>query len=217
MDAMADTRSCEQCGVMFAPRREHARFCSARCRVAWNRHHASDIPADTGTLDWALTAMRDTTGRLLQAGGWDRAGGFEMISEAVWWVTMVDAALVRYRPDVYGGLLADQAPAQRRETEETFAGLRFVRNQMGYDAGHADFVQSLDQEPGADAARVAAWTWRPVREPALMTLTARGRDWELARYRAYQARLAGHPVGETFTRATAFLGLVAEEGSLSRV
>lgn len=217
MDAMADTRNCEQCDVVFAPRREHARFCSARCRVAWNRHHASDTPADTGALDWALTAMRDTAGRLLQADGWDRADGFAVISEAVWWVTMVDATLVRYRPDVYGGLLAARPPAGRRVTEDTFAGLRFVRNQMGYDAGHAEFVQPLDQGSGADGPRVAAWTWRSVREPALMTLTPRGREWELTRYRAYQARLAGHPVGETFTLATAFLGLVAEEGSLSRV
>ena len=49
-----------------------------------------------------------------------------------------------------------------------------------------------------------------------MTLTPRGREWELTRYRAYQARLVGHPVGETFTLATAFLRLVAE-GTLSRV
>jgi hypothetical protein len=52
-------------------------------------------------------------------------------------------------------------------------------------------------------------------EPALITFTPRGRDWELTRYRAYQARLAGHPVGETFTQAAKFLRLVAE-GSLSR-
>jgi len=214
--AMADTRNCEQCGAVFAPRREHARFCSARCRVAWNRHHARGTPADTGALGWALTAMRDTAGRLRQAGGWDRADGFAVISEAVWWVTMVDATLVRYRPEIYSGLLAGQAPARRRVTEETFAGLRFVRNQMGYDAGHADFIQPLDQGPGAAGPPLAAWTWRPVREPALTTLTPRGREWELTRYRAYQARLAGHPVGEAFTRATAFLVLVAEEGSLSR-
>jgi len=214
---MADTRRCEQCDVVFAPRREHARFCSARCRVTWNRHHASDTPADTGALDWALTAMRDTTGRLMQAGDWDRADGFAVISEAVWWVTMVDATLMRYHPDIYSDLLAGQPPAGRRVTEETFAGLRFVRNQMGYDTGHADFVQPLDPGSGPDRPRVAAWTWRPVREPALTTLTPRGREWELTRYRAYQARLPGHPVGETFTLATAFLGLVAEEGSLSRI
>ena len=135
--------------MVFAPRREHARFCSARCRVTWNRHHASGSPADTGALDWAITAMRDTTGRLLQAGDWDQADGFAVISEAVWWVTMVDATLMRYRPDIYGGLLAGQDPVRRRMTEDTFGGLRFVRNRMGYDADHADFVQPAD--PGIPA------------------------------------------------------------------
>ena len=105
---MADTRSCEQCGTSFAPRREHARFCSARCRVAWNRRHASDPPAETGALDWSITAMRETTDRILQVGGWDRANGFAVISEAVWWVTMVDATLMRYHPGIYSRVLASQ-------------------------------------------------------------------------------------------------------------
>jgi hypothetical protein len=212
---MTDIRNCEQCGVVFAPRREHARFCSARCRVAWNRRHASGSPADTGALDWAVIAMRDTTSRLLRSGGWDRADGFAVISEAVWWVTMVDATLVRYRPDHYAGLLAGQDPVRRRTIEDMFGGLRFVRNRMGYDADHADFIQPLDPGPGAAASSLAAWTWRPIAEPALPSLTERGREWELTRYRAYQAELAGHPVGEIFTQATAFLRLVAE-GSLSR-
>jgi hypothetical protein len=37
----------------------------------------------------------------------------------------------------------------------------------------------------------------------------------MTRYRAYQAELAGHAVGETFGRAVAFLQL-AVDGSLSR-
>ena len=138
-----------------------------------------------------------------------------MISEAVWWVTMVDATLVRYRPDIYGGLLTGQDPARRQITEGTFGGLRFVRNRMGYDADHDDFVQPAEPGPGTLTPPVAAWTWRSVREPAFPTLTERGREWELTRYRAYQAQLAGHPVGETFTQAADFLGLVAE-GNLSR-
>ena len=86
---------------------------------------------------------------------------------------------------------------------------------MGYDADHADFIQPLDPGPGAAAPRLANWTWRPISEPALPSLTERAREWELTRYRAYQAELAGHPVGETFTQATTFLRLVAE-GNLSR-
>ena len=66
---MTDTRNCEQCGTSFMPRREHARFCSPRCRVAWNRRQASDPPAETGALGWSMTAMRETTDRLQRAGG----------------------------------------------------------------------------------------------------------------------------------------------------
>jgi len=215
IDVMAETRTCEQCGASFAPRREHARFCSARCRVAWNRLHASDPPADTGALEWSITAMRETTNRLQRASGWDRADGFTIISEAVWWVTIVDAAMMRYHPDTYANVLSRQSAAEREITEATFAGLRFVRNQMGYHADPADFIQPTG--PGAGAtSRVAAWVWKPRPEPALASLAYGAREWAMERYQAYQAQLAGHPVGETFSQAVAFLRLAAEDSRLSR-
>jgi hypothetical protein len=213
---MTDTRTCEQCGTSFTPRREHARFCSPRCRVAWNRRQASEPPSETGALGWSITAMLETTDRLQRAGGWDRADGLTVISEAVWWVTIVDATLVRYNLDVYSEVLARQAAEQRSMTEDTFGGLRFVRNWMGYAADPADFIQPLDLHPGTAARRVAAWTWRSVPEPATASPAHRARGWELTRYRAYQRQLAGRPVGETFGRAVAFLRLAAESGSLSR-
>jgi hypothetical protein len=115
---VTDSRKCEQCGALFAPRREHARFCSARCRVAWNRLNASDSPAEGGALDWTITAMRETIDRLLRARGWDRPHAFAVISEAVWWITMVDATLVRYHPDPYDSVLAGHDAAQRRASSE---------------------------------------------------------------------------------------------------
>jgi hypothetical protein len=207
---MADIRTCDQCGTSFTPRREHARFCSARCRARWNRRYAGGAPPDTSALDWSVTAMRETIGRLCRAGGWDRADGFAVISEAVWRVTIVDAALVRYHPETYSRALACQGAGQRGIVEETFAGLRFVRNRMGYDAHPADLVQPLDSGAG-----IAAWTWKPVPEPALGALTPRGRAWELTRYQAYQAQLAGRTVGEIFTQAAAFLDM-ADDVILSR-
>ena len=48
-----------------------------------------------------------------------------------------------------------------------------------------------------------------------MSLTGRAREWEMTRYRAYQAQLAAQPIGETFSRATAFLRLAIEGSSLS--
>jgi len=132
-----------------------------------------------------------------------------VISEAVWWVTMVDATLVRYHPDAYDGVLAGHDAPERRAIEGTFGGLRFARNQMGYYLDHADFI-----EPGRGGA-IATWTWRSVPELGLDSLPARGQEWEMTRYREYQAWLAGQPVGEPFRRAAAFIHQAAA-GRLTR-
>jgi hypothetical protein len=202
---VADIRSCEQCGTVFVPRREHARFCSARCRVAWNRQHMGDLEAGASALDWSVTAMSDTMERLPRVTVWDRPRAFAVIGEAVWCVTIVDATLVRHHPQAYDGVLAGQAPAQRELTEGTLTGLRFVRNRIGGQAGLAEFIEPGEPGPGAGEGRITEWVWKPVPEPALASLSPRGRAWEMTRYRAYQAHLAGHTLGEIFGRAAAFL------------
>ena len=197
---MADIRSCEQCGTAFAPRREHARFCSAPCRAAWNREHTGDLKAGASALVWALTAMGDTTGRLPRVRAADGPRAFAVIGEAVWWVTIVDATLVRHHPDIYDSVMASQAPAQRRLVEGTLTGLRFVRNRIGDEADLGEFVEASGAGPGGRQRRITSWTWKPLPEPALGSLPPRGQAWEMTRYRAYHAHLAGHPVGETFGR-----------------
>ena len=176
---------------MFAPRREHARFCRPRCRVAWNREHTGDPQAEASALEWSITAMRDAIERLARDQVLDHGQGFAVISEAVWSVTIVDATLVRYHRHAYKSAMKSQASARRRAIEGTFAGLRFVRNQMGYHLDPADFIQPEQSQPGADRG-VTAWTWRPVPEPDLGSLPPRGQAWEMTRYRAYQAQLASH-------------------------
>ena len=215
---MTDTRKCEQCGEEFTPRREHARFCSARCRVAWNRQHVGDPAAEAGALGWTIAAMRDTTDRLMRARAVDPAHGFAAISEAVWWITLVDATMVRYHPDVYDTVLASHDEAERCIIEGTFGGLRFVRNWMGYHQDHADFIRPEASAGGREGSLpMAAWTWRPLAAPVLGELPARGQEWEMTRYRDYQAQLAGRPVGESFQRAVAFLLLAAEAPDLGRL
>ena len=198
---VTDTRDCEQCGASFAPRHEHARFCSARCRVAWNRLHAGGSPAEGGALDWTISAMRDTIDRLLLARCGDQPHAFAVISEAVWWVTMVDAdAWCAITPTPTTPCWQVHDVAGRREIEGTFGGLRFVRNQMGYYLDHADFIQpgrALGTRP------IAAWTWRSLPEPGLDPPRPRGQEWEMTRYGEYQAWLAGQPVGDTFLCACA--------------
>jgi endogenous inhibitor of DNA gyrase (YacG/DUF329 family) len=224
---MAETRRCERCGKEFEPKREHARFCSARCRVAWNRENWNQIakvqqkwgsenwaneasdPRETGTsaLRWAFTAMQDTTERLGKARARDQAQAFAVIGEAVWWVTIVDATLFRYYPDDYDAALAGLSDQERKATETTLAGLRFVRNRMGYHADHADFIKPCAGEAGGDAP-ITKWTWRSLPVPAVETLPPRGQEWELSRYEAYQELLANSTVGETFGRTADFHDLV---------
>ena len=203
--AVADSRSCEQCGTVFLPQREHARFCRADCRAAWNREHMGDPAVEASALAWSLTAMREAAERLPWVQAWDRPRAFAAIGEAVWWVTMVDATLVRHHPGVYDAAMAAQAPAERRLAEQTLAGLRFVRNWMGRQACLAEVVET----GGISAAnrRVTSWTWKGVPEPALASLPPRRHAWEMSRYRAYQACLVGHTIGETFEPAVRFLAL----------
>src|SRR2546421_411916 len=107
------------CGTSLVPRREHARFCSASCRAAWNREHTGDLKAGTSALQWSITAMSDTTERLPRMAAWDRPRAFAVIGEAVWWVTIVDATLVRHHPDAYDAVMAGQPPGQRELIDGT--------------------------------------------------------------------------------------------------
>jgi endogenous inhibitor of DNA gyrase (YacG/DUF329 family) len=222
---VANTRACVRCGRLFEPKREHARFCSARCRVAWNREHLDldlgrwgdgkpgrqhDLQPQEPALAWAIIAMRDTTRRLGRVRPSDRPQAFAVIGEAVWWVTIVDAALVRYRPDAYDEALDELPGDECRVTEEMFTGLRFVRNRMGYHADHSDFIEPRRGADGVGDAPITAWTWKALPKPAVDWLPPRGQAWEMSRYRAYQGRLAGHTVGETFERTALFLTHVAE-------
>jgi hypothetical protein len=195
--------------------------------VAWNRENWTQAngvqqkwgsenwadeprsPGDSGTsaLRWAFTAMHDTTRRLGRVRASDRAQAFAVIGEAVWWVTIVDATLVRHYPDDYDTALDGLTATERQATETTFAGLRFVRNRMGYHADHADFIQPCVDAVGGDAP-ITEWTWRSLPEPAVATLAPRGQEWELSRYQAYQELLAGRSVGETFGRTADFHDLV---------
>jgi hypothetical protein len=175
--------------------------------VTWNREHAGVPAAPAVAIDWSVTAMTEATGRLAAAHDWDPPRLAAAVAEAVWWVTLVDATLVRYHPRDYEATLAS-ADVRRRKTEQALEGLRFVRNQLGKSADPAEFV-CLASGHGT------AWTWRPQPEPQLGELTPRARRWELSRYRAYQARLAGRRIARTFTRCTDFLAQAASPASAS--
>ena len=209
MALVTDRRNCVQCGTLFVPRREHARFCSGGCRVAWNRENGGDPAVKVSALQWSITGMSDTTERLASVNASDRPQAFALLGEAVWCVTIVDATLVRYHEATYDAVIADQTPAERRLIEGTLAGLRFVRNRIGYEVDLAEFIEPGAPGPSADEGPVTGWTWMSAPEPALASLPPRARSWEMTRYRAYQDQLARHTIGEIFGRAVAFLELTA--------
>jgi hypothetical protein len=151
--------------------------------------------------------MTEGTERLPRVAGLDRQRAFAVISEAVWWVTIVDGNLVRYYPEPYDRELAHRSAADRLQVEEILAGLRFVRNQVGHDIDRADFIRSGSGTAGAGHAR--DWSWTPLPEPTGESMSPRGLEWEMSRYRAYQSRLAGRPVVATFRCAATFLKIVA--------
>jgi hypothetical protein len=165
--------------------------------------------AEVNALSWSVSAMNDTIERLPEVRAADPSRAFAAIGETVWRVTIVDATLMRHHPDAYDGVLALQAPAERDLIEGTFGGLRFVRNRMRHELDHVDFIGPAADHRGRADGPVTAWTWQPVPEPVLAALLPRGQEWEMTRYRAYQAYLVGRTTGEIFDRATAFLRLAA--------
>jgi hypothetical protein len=205
---MTDVRRCDQCGSAFVPRREHARFCSGRCRLRWNHGQPGDPVTEISALAWSVIAMDDMTPRLPLVWAGDRPRALAVIGEVVWQVTIVDATLVRYYPDLYDGVLAGQPRAERRGIEGTLSGLRFVRNRLRDQAACGGFV-SWPRGSGSGGGPVTDWVWQPVPEPALEFLPPTGRSWETTRYGDYRDFLARRAVGETFGRATAFLNLAA--------
>jgi hypothetical protein len=129
------------------------------------------------------------------------------VSEATWWVTLVDATLVRYFPGGYDAVLDAQPATERAEIEHTLAGLRYVRNQMGVHLDPDEFLRAATANGDADEA--AAWTWSPLPEPVTRELSPRGEEWERSRYRAYQDWLAGRAITHTFALSAGFLRMAA--------
>jgi hypothetical protein len=178
--------------------------------MAWNREHAGVAAAPPVAIGWSVTAMTESAGRLAIAQTWELAQLAAAMAETVWWVTLVDSTLVRYHLQAYEKALASTT-VRRRKTEETLEGLRYVRNELGRTADPTAFVAPVT---GGDGT--TPWSWHPLPEPELGRLAPRSLQWELSRYRAYQARLAGHPITRSFTRCTEFLAMAADLARVSQ-
>ncbi len=184
--------------------------------MAWNRGDARQATVSVAALDWAINAMTEVTGRL----GGDRAPALDLrhaaitVSEATWWVTLVDATLVRYFPGRYDAILDNQPAPERAEIEHTLGGLRYVRNQMGVHLDPDEFLREPagrdnGARPGPAAAPDVTWTWSSLPEPVTQELTPRGQEWERSRYQDYQDWLAGRAITRAFALAAQFLRMAA--------
>ena len=173
-----------------------------------------DPVAGVSALQWSITAMSDTTERLPRVRAANQPRAFAVIGEAVWWVTIVDATLVRHHPDEYDAVMAGQpagrsaAGSRERWRDCASSGTGWAMKSITLTSSAPDPSRS-----GTGDDRITAWTWTSLPAPALDSLPPRGQAWEMTRYRAYQAHLAGHTVGEVFARATAFLKLAAATGA----
>jgi hypothetical protein len=176
--------------------------------VSWNRDHLTDAAAEERALEWSLTGMQDVVEQLALDRPADRAAAAGVIAEAVWWVTIIDARLIRQYMDIYDAVLAERPAAQHPMIEGTLAGLRFVRNQMGEDLEQAGFIKA-PAATGDGEPVTAAWRWARLPEPDLSEQAAHVQSWELTRFQAYEQWLADMTVGRVFERAAGFLNLAA--------
>lgn len=133
---MADARQREQPGTAAGPRHDREAPGPRGQDTAGGARQGAD-----GTLAWSLTAMSEALRRLAAASACDIPQAVAAATEAVWWVTLADAAMTRCHPGAYGTALAALDPAARRAVEGSFAGLRFIRGQLGYHADPGDFIQ----------------------------------------------------------------------------
>jgi hypothetical protein len=186
---MAGVRERGQPGTAPGPRSGNA--------AGGGQDSADGTPAGgDGALVWSVAAMTDALRRLDRASAADMPLAVAAATEAVWWVTVVDAAMSRRHPGAYRRALAALDPAARRAVEGSLAGLRFIRGQLGYSADPGDFIQ-----PAHGARPAAQWTWSAVPPPA----PQRGSARDVSPYREYRAQLAGRPVAEVLGRAAGFL------------
>ena len=182
---MAGARNHEWPGTMPGPR---------RARTGGQDSAASARGAGNGTLAWSVAAMCDALRRLAGASAANVPQAVAATCEAAWWVTVVDAAMTRHHPDVYGRALTDLDPAARRAV----AGIpRRLTGSSAASSGTPPIPATSSSPPGP----AGRWTWSVVSPP----YPQRGSAREASPYRDYRAQLAGKPVAAVLEQAAGFL------------
>jgi hypothetical protein len=211
--------------------------------MLWHRDHGEGPVAGDAVLHWSMPLMRNAI-RALTTTGLELSAGYAAISDPVWAVTIVDAAIIRRHPGLYDEMLAAQPRRTRRALEDSLAGLRYVRNHIpnhlavanfasprcgGYDPAHRtgpgnksrpSAAAPTQQTPtgqvptGQTLSGVMGWQWLSAPPPDLSDQQGNAQPWEIHRYQAYHARLAGRPVGECLGPIETFLLQVATNAAI---
>ena len=170
--------------------------------MTWNDEHAGVAAAPAAAIDWSVTAMTEAARRLSSPGPRDLPRLADAIADAVWWVTLVDATLVRYHPRNYETTLGPQRPAARDRADPRRAAVRPQPARQVRRPRRPDHAGRSRGHPARLDMAVTA-------QPDVSGLGSRARQWELSRYHAYQARLAGRDVTAAFAWCAEFLALAA--------
>jgi hypothetical protein len=93
------------------------------CRAAWNREHLGDPAVQASALTWSLAAMSEATALLPAVKTADHPQAFAAIGESVWWITMVDATVLRHHPASSAWNRPWRQPLPRRSTHRRPADL----------------------------------------------------------------------------------------------
>jgi hypothetical protein len=104
----------------------------------------SDPADELSPLQWCITAMNETTGRLTAVRSSYPIQAITAVGEAVWRVTIVDATLLRHHPQAYDRVMASQPLPERTLVEGTLAGLRFIRT--GWDSTSISRTSSTQRQ-----------------------------------------------------------------------
>jgi hypothetical protein len=84
-----------------------------------------------------------------------------------------------------------------------------VLDQAGH--GQARRFAAGETSPDPGNGHITGWTWKPGAHTEADRARPAGAGVGDDRYQAYQAQLAGHAIGETFTRAATFRKLAVAD------
>lgn len=210
---MADTRERDQPGTGPRSRRDGG-------GRGTSTGSPGGLDAGEDALAWSVTAMSGALRRIGDASGADVPQAVAAATEAVWWVTVVDAAITRHCPAAYRGALAalDSATAPIPVTSSHSLLAPLLR--LGPGGPSPRPLRSVARcETPAPTANTGQLAGRPLAEALALTVGFLSRIHATAAAGNRRRSTAGQVPSahiETSRRAMSAFGQTAAERSTSR-